>query len=174
MLVSRCRCQGVRDAKESPARCRARCLVGVSLLQGVWPQWSGCLLQGMSSTYDESLSGCGRESCEGCVSSGSSRLKRPSVCSPVLPVNGLLEDKTKVHVAGVPLLSIRIDCRLRRSFRLRHGDVGVVVGVERKGKRHKLCFLFQFASERNGSLACRTRAPRLQYHGSEVVPSLLW
>ena len=43
---------------------------------------------------------------------GSSRLKRPSVCSPVLPVNGLLEDKTKVHVAGVPLSSIRIDCRL--------------------------------------------------------------
>ena len=30
---------------------------------------------------------------------------------PVLPVNGLLEDKTKVHVAGVPLSSV-IDCRL--------------------------------------------------------------
>ena len=31
---------------------------------------------------------------------------------PVLPVNDLLEDKIKVHVAGVPLSSIRIDCRL--------------------------------------------------------------
>ena len=30
---------------------------------------------------------------------------------PVLPVNGLLEDKTKVHVAGVPLSSVA-DCRL--------------------------------------------------------------
>ena len=29
--------------------------------------------------------------CPGCISSGSSRLKRPSVCSPVLPVSGLLE-----------------------------------------------------------------------------------
>jgi len=32
----------------------------------------------------------------------------------------LLEDKTKVHVTGVPLLSVA-DCRLRRSFRLRRG-----------------------------------------------------
>ena len=30
---------------------------------------------------------------------------------PVLPVNDLLEDKIKVHVAGVPLSSV-IDCRL--------------------------------------------------------------
>jgi len=55
-------------------------------------------------------------------------------------------NKTKVHVAGVPLLSIRIDCRLRRSFRLRHGDVGVVVG---DGKEAQLVLLpFGLASER--------------------------
>jgi len=65
--------KGVRDAKESPARCRfarwsrrSGCRSRSSSLQ-----WRGCL-QGMSSTYDESLSGCGRESCEGCISSGSS------------------------------------------------------------------------------------------------------
>ena len=49
-------------------------------------------------------------------------------------------------MAGVPLLSIRIDCRLHRSFRLRHGDVGVVVG---DGKEAQLVLLpFGLASER--------------------------
>ena len=43
---------------------------------------------------------------------------------PVLPVNGLLEDKTKVHVAGVPLSSV-IDCRLVVPFGC--DDVVVVV-----------------------------------------------
>ena len=42
----------------------------------------------------------------------SSRLKRPSVCSPVLPVNESLERDQIVHVAGVPLSSIRIGCGL--------------------------------------------------------------
>ena len=53
---------------------------------------------------------------------------------PVLPVNGLLEDKTKVHVAGVPLSSVEADCRLVVSSS-GCDDVGV--------ERHNLCF-FQF------------------------------
>ena len=88
MLVSR-GCAMRRSRSLSPARCRARCLVGVSCrvcgLNGVGA-YKAC-----HRRNNESLSGSGRESCEGCISSGSSRLKRPSVCSPVLPVNGLLE-----------------------------------------------------------------------------------
>ena len=90
MLVSRC--QGVRDAKESKSvSCEVSCEVSRRcVLQGVWPQWSGCL-QGMSSTYDESLSGCGRVPVKGVSPVVPVELKRPSACSPVLPVNGLLE-----------------------------------------------------------------------------------
>ena len=105
--------KGVRDAKESKS---VSCKVGFKMvssfrLQDVasmewWPtrhvvlqrvlvRWSIPVYQAVV------MSPC-----------SSSRLKRPSVGSPVLPVNGLLEDKTKVHVAGVPLSSIRIDCRL--------------------------------------------------------------
>jgi len=91
-LVSRDGVKGCamrRSQSLSPARCRARCLVGVSCrvcgLNGVGA-YKAC-----HRRNNESLSGSGRESCEGCISSGSSRLKRPSVCSPVLPVNDSLE-----------------------------------------------------------------------------------
>ena len=76
---------------------------------------------------------------------GSSRLKRPSVCSPVLPVNGLLENKTKSPCGrgSIVVLCTKRDCRLvvlsdRRCSRCSCS------GMER---RHNLCF-FQFASER--------------------------
>jgi len=90
----------------------------------------------------------------GCGSSSvSSRLKRPSVCSPVLPVNDSLERDQIVHVvAGVPLSSIRIDCRLVGPFGC---DVGC--SCSSMERRHNLCF-FQFASERSVS--------RMSYGGS--------
>jgi len=69
--------------------------------------------------------------CPGCISSGSSRAEASLSLCPVLPVNDLLEDKIKVHVAGVPLSSIRIDCRLvvgPCSGSCDDGDVVVVVG----------------------------------------------
>jgi len=33
-----------------------------------------------------------------------------------------------------------------------------------------LCFFFQFASERNGSLACRVVVPRLQWKRGPLAP----
>jgi len=54
-------------------------------------------------------------SCQGCISCGSSRLKRPSVC--VRSCRSMAcWNKTKVHVAGVPLSSVATDCRLRHSI----------------------------------------------------------
>ena len=85
-----------------------------------------------------------------------------SLC-PVLPVNDLLEDKIKVHVAGVPLSSVATDCRLGRVV----GPSGCD-DVERQKAQGVL--LRRCTSERSGSLACRT-VPRLQ-RGSEV-PLLL-
>jgi len=93
-------------------------------------------------------------------------LKRPSDCSPVLPVNGLLEDKTKctrVHVAGVPLSSVAADFRLVVPF----GCDGV--------ERHEMCFLVDlvWVGERaNESLACGV-VLRLQWkwkRGSPLSP----
>jgi len=53
-------------------------------------------LQGMSSTYDESLSGCGSIPVVQAVVSPVVPVAEASLSScPVLPVNGLLEDKTK-------------------------------------------------------------------------------
>jgi len=64
-------------------------------------------------------------------------------------------------VAGVPLSSV-VDCRLRRSFRLRHVDV--VVGVVVWKAKGTTCASSIWFGERTnkGSLACRTVAPRLQ------------
>ena len=82
------------------------------VLQGVWPQWSGCL-QGMSSTYDESLSGCGRVPVKGVSPVVPVELKRPSACSPVLPVNGLLEqDQSPCGRGSIVVLCTKRDCRL--------------------------------------------------------------
>ena len=63
------------------------------------------------SSGDESLSGCGSFLCIQGVSPVVPVVEASFNLCPVLPVNGLLEDKTKVHVAGVPLSSV-IDCRL--------------------------------------------------------------
>jgi len=71
---------------------------------------------------------------------------------PVLPVYGLLEDKTKVHVAGVPLSSIRIDCRL---VVLSGRRVVVVVGKQ-YGKEAQLV-LFSSLRANEGRLACGVR-----------------
>jgi len=72
----------------------------------------------------------------------SSKLKRPSVC--VRSCRSMAcWDKTKVHVAGVPLSSIRIGCRL--------GSVVVPSGCDdgcgcssSMERRHNLCFSIWF------------------------------
>ena len=73
----------------------------------------------------------------------SSRLKRPSVCVRSCWSMVACWNKTKVHVAGVPLSSIRIDCRLV-----------VPVGCDDDGcrcssmeRRHNLCFSSLRANE---------------------------
>ena len=65
----------------------------------------------------------------------------------------MLEDKTKVHVAGVPLLSVA-DCRLL-------GSVVVRSGCDDVERQKTQLVLFLFARERSGSLACRV-APHLR------------
>ena len=122
--MDRCRCQGVRDAKESVS-CEVGCEQRASCRLVVVPAGAGMVasmgvcLQGMSSC-DESLSGSsGGIPVSRVYSSGSSRLKRPSVCSVRSCRSMACWNKTKVHVAGVPLSSIRIDCTM-----LRHSMVG--------------------------------------------------
>jgi len=67
-------------------------------------------------------------------------------------------DKTKVHVAGVPLSSV-VDCRLVVPFGC--DDVGVGGDVVGDGKAQLVLLPFGLASERKVSLACRM-APRLR------------
>ena len=157
-----CRCQG-------GARCEVVCLLrgvvrGVSSVcpAGCVASMEGCL-QGMSS-WDESLSGSGRESCEGCVSSGSSRLKRPSVCVRSCRSMACWKTRPKVHVAGVPLSSVATDCRLRHSI---VGCDDVVVGA---GDGKAQLVLFPVCERTSLSPWCTV--PRLQ-RGSEVPLLLL-
>ena len=68
-----------------------------------------CGQQGMSPmSFDESLSGCGSmiPVFQAVISPVVPVVEASFNSCPVLPVNGLLEDKTKVHVAGVPLSSV--------------------------------------------------------------------
>jgi len=110
---------GAMRSLSSPARCRA------SFLSACRRSCRGSSLNG-----GVSYKACRHETspcpvvgeipvCPGCISSGSSRLKRPSVCSVRSCRSMACWNKTKVHVAGVPLSSVEADCRLRRSFRLR-------------------------------------------------------
>ena len=66
-------------------------------------------------------------------------------------------NKTKVHVAGVPLSSVEADCRLRHSI---VGCDDVVVGVG-DGKEAQLVLLP--VCERTMGLSRCTVAPRLQF-----------
>ena len=128
-----------------------------SSLNGVWPTRHVVGLQRVLVRLWEG-------SCEGCVPVVEASF---NLC-PVLPVNGLLEDKTKVHVAGVPLLSVA-DCRLVVLSGRR------CVGVW-KGKGHNLCFSIRFGlgwRANEESLACRTVVALDSNYGSEV-PLLLW
>jgi len=81
---------------------------------------------------------------------------------PVLPVNGLLEDKTKVHVAGVPLSSVEADCRLVV------GPSGCDdVGVE----RHKLCFFIRFwRANESLALVYGTSSPAWKWKRGPLAP----
>ena len=113
-----------------------------SSLNGVWPTRHVVGLQRVLVRLWEG-------SCEGCVPVVEASF---NLC-PVLPVNDLLEDKTKVHVAGVPLLSVA-DCRLL-------GSVVVRSGCDDVERQKTQLVLFLFARERSGSLACRV-APHLR------------
>ena len=161
--------KGVRDAKESVS-CEVWVCKMVSRRSGCRSRSSLNGVGAYKACHRRTMSPCPvmGGSCQGCISCGSSRLKRPSVCSPVLPVNGLLEDKTKIHVAGVPLSSIRIGCRLG-SVVVPSGCDDVVVGVWKGGTT---CASSSLASERRVSLACRV--PRLRRGSGSEVPLLLW
>jgi len=77
-----------------------------SFLQDVAKQWGVAYKACHRSKAMISSSGSGSiPDGTGCSSSGSSKLKRPSACSPVLPVNGSWK-RPIVHVAdGYPLSS---------------------------------------------------------------------
>ena len=120
MYDAKSRCEGSCEVSCEMVSCRVLCS-----LNGV-VSYKACHRRTMSPCPVEysCIPGCGISSVVvfHCVSS---KLKRPSVC--VRSCRSMAcWDKTKVHVAGVPLSSIRIDCRLRHSI---VGCDDVVVGV---------------------------------------------
>jgi len=134
------RCKGCRSQSRCevclfPARCR--------FAFARWSRHSGCRRSSLNGwvsyeachrSNDESSSG-GAFLLPGCddISSSSSRLKRPSVCSVRSCRSMTRWNEIKVHVAGVPLSSV-VDC-------------GLVVLSDRRWcmeSRHKLCFSIWF------------------------------
>ena len=98
----------------------------------------------------------------------SSRLKHPSICSPVLPVNGLLEQDQSPCGRGSIVVCKKRDCRLVVGPAGCDDVVVVVDGVVDGKAQVVLLRLSEFAIER----VSHSGVPRLQ-RGSEEVPLLL-
>jgi len=166
------RCKGCRSQSRCevclfPARCR--------FAFARWSRHSGCRRSSLNGwvsyeachrSNDESSSG-GAFLLPGCddISSSSSRLKRPSVCSVRSCRSMTRWNEIKVHVAGVPLSSVA-DCRLVVLS-------GRRVVVDGKQKAQLVLLPFGLASERTKGLWHVVRWRLVSSSGSEAFPLLL-